>query len=99
MCEKVSGQFFTAFASDLWEPLEAWLCNETYHSAPKDSFFRMKCNELRESVAHYAERFRSASMAMPTAIFPEVLLNSFKGRLVQKLHDQSVLELRVSTLQ
>lgn len=89
--EEIASKHADVSASELWKMLEVRLCNETHRSALQDRFFSMKWNERRESVAYYAERLRSASMAWTTPISDDVLLNRFKAGLPQRLQDQAVL--------
>lgn len=78
-------------ADELWELLEARLCNGAHRKALQDRFFSMTWNERKESVAEYAERLRAASLALPTPIANDVLLNRFKAGLPQKLQDHAIL--------
>ena len=89
--EEDAGFYVNASADDLWEILETKLCNIVHRSDLQDKFFGMKWNDRKDSVAHYAERLRSAAMALPTTISMGVLLNRFKAVLPQKLHNQAVL--------
>lgn len=89
--EEVASMHTEASAAELWGLLETRLCNKTHRSALQDKFFEMRWSEKKESVAQYAERLRSASMALPTPIEGDVLLNRFKAGLPQKLQDQAVL--------
>lgn len=89
--EEIASTHTEASASKLWDMLEVRLCSKTHRSALQDKFFAMKWNEKKESVAHYAERLRSAAMALPTPVDNDVLLNRFKAGLPQKLQDQAVL--------
>lgn len=89
--EEVAESHVDASADDLWEILETSLCNMTHRSALQDKILGMKRNDRKESVAHYAERLRSAEMALPTTSSMDVLLNCFKAGLPQKLQDQAVL--------
>ena len=73
--EEVAGSSFEASAEELWSLLEVRLCTKAHRSALQDKFFNMKWNERKESVATYAERHRSASIALPTATKTDVLLN------------------------
>ena len=89
--EEVAGSNLKASAEELWSLLEVRLCNKAHRSALQDKFFNLKWNERKESVATYAERLHSDSIALPTATTTDVLLNLFKSGLPQKWQDQAVL--------
>lgn len=89
--DEVAGGNLECSATELWDKLEARLCNKAHRSALQDKFFNLKWNDRRESVGGYAERLRSAAMALPSAIPSDVLLNRFRAGLPQKLQDQAVL--------
>lgn len=89
--EEVASENRDCSATTLWELLETRLCNKAHRSALQDMFFGLKWNERRESVSGYAERLRSAAIALPTEVGAGVLLNGFRAGLPQKLQDQAVL--------
>lgn len=49
----------------------------------------MKWNERKESFTSFAERLRSASIALPTSIDNDILLNCLKAGITARLCDQA----------
>ena len=89
--EDVSCSNLKATSEVLWAKLEDRLCNKAYRAALQNAFFSLRWSERQESVAAYADRLRSASLALAMLVADEVLLNRFKAGLPQALQDQAVL--------
>lgn len=89
--EEVAGCNPKATADELWILLENRLCNKVHQAALQDRFFSMKWNERKEAFSAFAQRLRSAALALPGGINEDVLLNRLKAGLPTRLKDQANL--------
>ncbi len=89
--EEVANNNVDATGEELWGMLQLPLCNKVHQAALQDKFMEMRWNERRESFATFAQRLRSASLALPGGVCEEVLLNRLKAGVPTRLKDQAHL--------
>ncbi len=87
----VANSNLKADVPSLWTLLEERLCNEVHQSVLQDRLFDMKWNERKESFTKFAQRLRSAALALPGGISEDVLLNRLKAGVPTRLKDQANL--------
>lgn len=87
--EEVANESLDVNTTELWTRLEERLCNKVHQSELQDKLFDMKWNERKETFTTFAQRLRSASLALPTPIDKDILLNRLKAGIPSRLRDQA----------
>ena len=89
--EEIAGTCIGFPVDVLWEKLELRLCNEVHRAALQDRFFELRWNEKRESFYAFAQKLRSAALALPNGMTEEIMLNRLKAGIPTRLRDQAQL--------
>eukprot|EP00171_Calliarthron_tuberculosum_P002219 IDg2219t1 len=89
--EEVANNAVSSTIEELRVRLQDRLCNNVHQAALQDKFFELRWNEKRESFSAFAEKLRSAALALPKGVEEDVLLNRLKAGLPPRLRDQAHL--------
>ena len=88
--EDVTSTHLDADANTLWETLQGRLCSSSHQRSLRIGFDTMEWEEGRETIGQFAQRLRTAAVALPDAVSDERLLDRFTQSPSGRLRDHAL---------
>jgi hypothetical protein len=89
--EEVSASKLSATSDELWDLMEAKVCNVSHQQNQRASFYYTSWKEKAESIEQYGAKLATAAMTLPEDVSDEALIYRFNDGIPHRLKVQALL--------